>query len=151
MPTSARLVSALFFAALGWLCAELYKPLLPEGTALGLFAPISAGFGALVGWTFTGKRADMAANIGAGGGLGIGLTSSFLLLFWVLLTFSGYKMLQNSLRKFYDGPVQALQDLFAIAVDYLLLAAQSPEIVAALVVGGLVGGWIGEKVAQRWS
>ena len=147
MPTSARLVGALFFAALGWFSADLFKPLLPEGTAVGLFSPIAAGFGALVGWTFTGKRADLAQS----GGLGLGLTSSFLLVFWVLLTFSGYKMLQNSMRKFYDGPVDALQDMFSIGVEYLVLAGQSPQLIAALIIGGLVGGWLTEQVARRWS
>jgi len=147
MPTTARLVGALFFAALGWFCADLFKPLMPEGTAMGLFSPISGGFGALVGWTFTGKRADLHA----GGGLGLGLTSSILLVFWVLLTFSGYKMLENSIRKYYDGPVQALQDMFAIATDYLRLAITNPVLVAVLVIGGLIGGWLVDQVARRWS
>ncbi len=147
MPTTARLVAAVFFAALGWLCADLFKPLLPQGTAVGLFSPISAGFGALVGWTFTGKRADQ----GYGGGFGLGLTSSFLLVFWVLLTFSGYKMLQNSMRKAYNGPVEALQDMFRLAVEYVFLAVTSAEVGAALIIGGLVGGWLTDQVARRWS
>ncbi|HHB80234.1 MAG TPA: TrgA family protein [Aliiroseovarius sp.] len=147
MPTTARLFGALFFAALGWYCADLFKPLLPEGTAVGLFSPTAAGFGALVGWTFTGKRADLAQS----GGLGIGLTSAFLLVFWVLLTFSAYKMLQNSLRKLYGGPVEALQDMFSLGVEYLQLAVQSPQLIGALLVGGLVGGWLTEQIARRWS
>ncbi len=146
MPTTARLVAAVLFAALGWLCADLYKPLLPEGTPVGLFSPVSAGFGLLVGWNFTGRRIERRL----GSGFGIGLTSSLLLVFWVLLAFSGTKMLQNSLRKYYDGPVEALQGLFAIGLDYARLGA-TPEIVAALVVGGLVGGRITEWVAGRWS
>ncbi len=146
MPTAARLAGALFFAALGWFCAELFKPLLPEGTAVGLFSPVSACFGVLVGWTFTGKRADQMLS----GGPALGLTSSFLLVFWVLLTFSGYRMLQKALNKLYHGPVEALQDMFSLAVDYLQLAGQSPQLVAALVVGGLAGGWLTERVARRW-
>ncbi len=146
MPTAARLVGALFFAALGWYAADLFKPLLPEGTAVGLFSPISGGWGALVGWTFTGKRADQIQA----GGAGIGLTSSFLLVFWVLLTFSGYRMLQKALNKLYPGPVEAVQDVFSIAVGYLQLAAQGTGLIAALVVGGMFGGWLSVQAARRW-
>ncbi len=147
MPTTARLVAAVLLAALGWFAADLFKPLLPEGRPVGLFSPISAGFGLLVGWTYTGRRADA----GHGGGLALGLTSALLLTFWVLLTFSGYDMLQKSLRKAYDGPVEALQDMFAIGVDYARLAVTSPEVVGALVVGGLFIGWLTWQVARRWS
>ena len=146
MPTTARLVAALIFAALGWLCADLYKPLVADNTPVGLFSPISAGFGLLVGWFFAGARLER----GLGSGPGIGLTASALLVFWVLLTFSGYKMVLNSMRKFYDGPVEALQAMFGIAVDYARLAV-TPEVIGALVVGGLVGGVITEWVARRWS
>lgn len=146
MPTAARLVAALFFAALGWFCADLYKPLLAENTAVGLFSPVSAGFGLAVGWVFTGQRIER----GLGSGPGIGLTSAALLVFWVLLAFSGYKMVMNSMRKYYDGPVEALQAMFGIAVDYARLAL-TPEVVGALVVGGLVGGLITEWTARRWS
>ena len=146
MPTTARLVAALFFAALGWFGADQVKPLLSPGTPTGLFGPVSAGFGLLVGWFFTGKR----VGSGEGNRLGIGLTGAFLLAFWVLFTFSGYKMLQNSMRKYYDGPVEALQDMFSIAVDYIFIAA-APEVIATLVLGGLIGGWLAGWVARRWS
>ncbi len=146
MPTTARLFAALFFAALGWFTTDLIKPLLPPGTQVGLFAPTAAGFGILVGWFFTGKR----LFAGEGGGLGIGLTSSALLVFWVLLTFSGREMLTLSMRKAYDGPVEALQDMFRIAVEYLVLAG-IPSVIGTLVVGGLLGGWITDQIAKRWS
>ncbi|MCP5037025.1 MAG: EscU/YscU/HrcU family type III secretion system export apparatus switch protein [Rhodobacteraceae bacterium] len=146
MPTTARLVAALFFAALGWFTADLIKPLLPEGTAVGKFSQISAGFGLLVGWFFTGKRLGASQS----GALGMGLASSFLLSFWVLLAFSGYKMVRLSMRSYYDGPVDALQNMFAIAVDYLWLAAVAP-VIGALVIGGLIGGWLTGSAAKHWS
>lgn len=146
MPTAASLFAAIFFAILGWFTADLIKPLLPEGTAVGLFSPVSAGFGLLVGWVFVGRRINAAHS----GGFGIGLTGSVLLIFWVSLAFSGYEMLRFSMRKRYDGPVEALQDMFRILVEYLWLAA-TPSVIGALVVGGLVGGWLTERVANRWS
>ncbi len=32
MPTFAKVIAAVYFAALGFLCADLVKPLLAEGT-----------------------------------------------------------------------------------------------------------------------
>lgn len=145
MPTAAKLVAALFFAALAWFTADLIKPLLPEGTAVGMFSPVSAAFGLIVGWTFTGKRIGRAL----GGGFGIGLTSSILLVFWVLLAFSGSEMIQHSLSKRYDGPVEALKSMMAIAVENLQMAAV-PQVIGALVIGGLIGGWLTERAARRW-
>lgn len=145
MPTTARLVAAILFAAIGWFTADLVKPLLPEGTAVARFSPISAISGFLVGWIFTGKRILM------GGGLGLGLTSSILLLFWVLLIFSGYEMLQISMRSNqFDGPMEALQGMFGIMIKYLWLIA-IPKVIGALIVGGLLAGWITEFIAKRWS
>ncbi|MCI2398524.1 TrgA family protein [Aliiroseovarius subalbicans] len=146
MPTAPKLVAAVFFAALGWFCADLVKPLLPDGTQIGLFSPISAGFGLLVGWVFTGKR----LGLGQGTPIGIGFSSSILMVLWVLLCFSGYEMLRLALRKSYDGPVEAIQGMFQIGVDYLLLAA-TVEVAGALVLGGVLGGVLTGWAARRWS
>ena len=146
MPTTARMVAAILFAVLAWFVADFIKPVLPEGTDVTKFSPISAGFGALVGWFFTGKRLDA----GLGSGFGIGLTSSLLLSFWMLLAFSGSKMIKLSMRNRYDGPVEALQDMFGIGIGYIVLAG-TPVVLVTLFVGGLVGGWITEQVARRWS
>ncbi len=146
MPTTAGLVAAIFFAALGWFCADLIKPLLPEATAVGLFSPVSAAFGAVIGWVFAGRR----LYAGLGRGFGIGLTTSALLAFWVLLSFSGYEMLRFSMRMRYDGPIEALQDMFRIMVDYAWLVT-TPSVIGTLVIGGLIGGWLTEQAAKRWE
>jgi hypothetical protein len=145
MPTSSKLVAALLYAALGWFTADLVKPLLTEGTPVGLFSPISAGFGLLVGWVFVGTR----IGAGQGGPVGIGLTGSILLVFWVVLTFSGYEMVRRSMRLSYDGPVEALQSMFELAVEYLYMAAV-PEVIGSLVAGGIIAGWLTGAVARRW-
>ena len=146
MPTAPKLVAAAFFAVLAWFCADLIKPLLPDGTQYGLFSPVSAAFGVLVGWVFCGKRLGQ----GLGGPVGIGFASSILLSFWVLLTFSGYEMLRMSMRGRYDGPMDALQNLFQIAVDYLFIAA-TPEVIGTLVIGGVFGGVLTGMAARRWT
>lgn len=145
MPTTARLVAAILMAALGWLAAELVKPYLPEAQPVGLFSPISAGIGVLVGWTFTGRR----LQAGTGTAAGIGLAGAALLVFWVTLIFAGYEMTRRSLRVIYDGSVEALQDMVEIAVDDLKMAAQI-DVVLGLVLGGLAVGAITQWVARRF-
>jgi len=146
MPTAAKLVGAICLAVLGWFVADLIKPHLPEGTQVGLFSPISAAWGFVVGWGFTGKR----LGDGTGTAVGIGMGSIFLLGFWVLLSFAGYEMIRLSTRLRYDGPVEALQDMFQIGVDYLWVAA-TPEVIGTLLAGGLVTGVITAFVAKRWQ
>lgn len=145
MPTASKLAAALLFAVLGWITADLVKPLLEEGTPVGLFSPVAAGFGLLVGWVFVGRR----IGSGQGGSVGIGLTGSVLLVFWVVLTFSGYEMTIRSMRLSYDGPIEALQGMFEQAVEYLWMAAV-PNVIGALVIGGIVAGWLTGAVARRW-
>lgn len=146
MPTAAKLVAAICLAAVGWIVADLIKPLLPEGTQVGLFSPISAAWGAIVGWNFVGKRLGDRT----GTPMGIGFGGAVLLVFWGLLSFSGYEMIRLSMRKRYDGAVEALQGMFQIGLDYLLLAA-TPEVIGALVIGGIVSGYASAFAANRWS
>ncbi|SMH58214.1 TrgA family protein [Maritimibacter sp. HL-12] len=145
MPTMARLVAALMLAALGWFTADLVKPYLPESRPLGLFAPVSAVVGLGVGWIFTGRR----LHGGAGSAPGIGLSSVALQVFWVVFIFAGYDMLQRALRKTYDGPMEALVDAFSLMSEHAMLAAQV-EVIAVLVLGGLVTGTVVQWVAARW-
>jgi len=145
MPTAGKLVAALLLAALGWFTADLVKPYLPEAQPVGLFSPISAVVGLGVGWFFTGKK----LNRGEGSAFGIGLSSAALLAFWVAFIFSGHEMLKRALRKSYDGPTEAAVDVFAIIGDQAKTAAK-PEVIGALVVGGLVVGAITRWVAARY-
>lgn len=145
MPTTARLVAAVLLALLGYAVAELAKAYIKEEVPVGLFSPVSAGFGLLVGWSFTGRRLDA----GTGKAVGIGLASAFLLVFWVSLAFSLYEMVRRSMRRAYDGPVEALQGMVEIAIENLKTVAQA-DVIVALVVGGLVAGAITEWAARRY-
>lgn len=146
MPTAARLLAAVFFAALGWFASDLVKPLLPEGTQTGWLNETMAVIGALSGWTMAGAR----AGDGMRSGLGYGLTTSALIVFWGVLVFSGYEMLDLSLKNRFGGPMQAIKAMIGIAIDYVKLIS-TPEIIGTLVVGGLFGGWLAEWASKRWS
>ena len=109
MPTAAKLIGALSFAALAWFVSDLIKPLLPEGTQVGLLSPVNAFFGLLMGWRILGAR----AGEGIVSSVGYGLTAAVATVFWGLLAWAGYEMIVRSTRLYYDGPIEALQDMMA--------------------------------------
>ena len=115
MPTAAKLIAAIFFAFLGWFCGDLVVPLLPEGTNPGWLNEVLAVLGALIGSRISGRR----AGDGLRPSLGYGLTSSALILFWGAFVFAGYEMYQLSLDRRYDGPIEALQSMVGIGLDYV--------------------------------
>ena len=106
-----------------------------------------AAFGVLVGWRFLGPRMRGTWQAAAG----LGLSSSVFLVLLGLLAFSGYEMLRRAMRMAYGGnPFEALEDMFQIAVDFLPLLGAF-DVVAVLIVGGILVGWVTEAVARRWS
>lgn len=144
MPTAAKLVSAVLIGVLGWIAAHLVIPHLPPETRIGFFREITAALGVLVGWRFLGAR----AGTGMGASLGFGLGAALVLVFWALVTFSGIEMIRRSLRKAYDGPVEGLKNMLAIAIEDLHYLA-FPEVWGVLLVGGLAAGVVAEAVARR--
>ena len=82
--------------------------------------------------------------------MGYGLTAVVATVFWSVLTWAGYEMIKRSMRMYYDGPVEALQEMAGFMVEYTKLIA-TQEIIGTLVVGGLLVGWATEAAARRWS
>jgi hypothetical protein len=146
MPTMPKFIAALFFAVLGYLCGDLIKPLLPDGTRTGLLNETLAAIGVLSGWLMAGKR----AGDGWRSGFGYGLTSAGLLAFWGVFTFAGYTALDRSMNRRYDGPMDAIMAMVSLGLEYVVMIAV-PTVIGPLIVGGLFGGWLTEWVAKRWS
>lgn len=146
MPTGGKLVGAIAFAALAYFITDLVKPLLPEGTQVGLFSPINAFFGLIMGWKIMGR--------GAGGtyrsAFGYGLTTLFATAFWCVLFWAFWKMLGRSMDNFFDGPVQALQGMAEFALEYIRLIAVR-EVIWPAIIGALFMAWLTEFFARRWS
>jgi hypothetical protein len=145
MPTAPKLIAALLFGALAFFISDLVKPLLPEGTQFGIFSPFNAAVGALMGWRIAGARAGLSMQAS----LGYGLTTAAVTVFWCLFIWSGYLMVDASTRLRYDGPMEALQDMGAMMIDYARTMATVP-IIGSLVVGSLFFGWLTEHVARRY-
>lgn len=147
MPTAAKLVSAVTFALVGLWAAIAYIPQLPEGSSTGQFPAIMAALGFLIGWRSMGRNAGR----GWGESIGYGLRTSALIVIWALLGFAVYTMLMKSTRQLYRGdPGRAVMDVPDIMMQYGKLVI-APEVLVALVVGGLAGGLIAEMTARRWT
>jgi len=146
MPTGGKLIGALVFAALAYFITDLVKPLLPEGTQVGKFSPINALIGFVMGWTILGRGAGKSYRQV----FGYGFTTLAATAFWCLLFWAGVEMLDRSMRLFYDGPVQALQEMAALFIEYAKLVAVQSVIWPA-VVGTVFVSWFTEFFARRWS
>lgn len=146
MPTMPKAIAALFFAALGYFCGDLVKPLLPEGARTEGLNEVLAGIGLLSGWLVSGKH----AGHGTRAGFGYGLTSGAVLTFWGIFVFAGQKALESSMARRYEGPIEAIQAMIKFGIDFFVLIA-TPDIIIAVVIGSLFGGWLTEWSAKRWT
>lgn len=146
MPTGGKLIGAIVFAALAYFISDLVKPLLPEGARVGLLSPINALVGLAMGWTIMGKGAGKTYRQS----FGFGLTTLAATVFWCLVIWSGYEMVRRSTRLYYDGPVEALQEMAELFLIYGKLAAVD-EVVIPAIVGALFVSWLTEFFARRWS
>ncbi|QMU58976.1 MAG: TrgA family protein [Boseongicola sp.] len=146
MPTGGKLVAAIAFAALAYFITDLIKPLLPEGSRVGWFSQVNAGIGLVMGWTILGRGAGKTYRQA----YGYGLTTLGATFFWSLVVWAGYEMLRRSMRLYYDGPIEALQEMAQLILDYGKLALVQDVILPA-VVGALFVSWLTEFFARRWS
>ena len=146
MPTMGRLVGAILFAGLAWYTSLLIIPLFPVGTNLGLFQEVNTFFGLIEGWTVAGPRAGLGYVVA----FSYGLTALVAMVVMALFFNSSVVMVEQSLRKRYDGPGEAVTDVFQMFVDHAIMMA-TPEIIGTLLIGGIVGGLVTEFFGRRFS
>ena len=146
MPTAAKFAAAVLFAALAVIAAEIYRPLLPEGTQTGWLHLGSAAIGLICGWWIMGRLVGK----GYGTAMNSGVRVSVTVLFWATLAFSIYVMVYRSTKMLYDNAGEAVLGVFALMLDYgkLMLDAQ---FIGVVLLGGLVCGAMTEYVSRRWS
>ena len=146
MPTAAKLVAAIFFAALGYITISLYIAHLPTGSTLRVLYQSSPGFGLVCGWLISGQRAGR----GYADAVGTGVRSAFTTLVAVLLLHSLLQMLDFSMKRRFDGPMEAILAVFNYMVDYGTVALAG-DVIGAIVIGGIIGGLLTEFAGRRWS
>lgn len=141
MPSAAKLVAAAGLALVGWVASDAIRPLLPPETDFGVFNQLNAVLGLLCGWRVIGTR----VGGGISEGIGIGLTGVGALVFWGLFLQSFNTMLDNALRRKYEGPFEGIVAIFNIGVDYgqyLLNGTVIGIIVIGGVLTGLAANWV---------
>ena len=146
MPTAAKIVAAAMSAITLLVAAEAAKAGLAAGTPVGYFSLIVAGIGLLTGWSVLGTltgRGYVAA-------VGYGLRTAVTAVFWVLLLFSLWEMIELSMKLRYDGPMQAILDVFALMIENGRLVLL-PDVLVALGVGGVLAGLFAEWAGRRWN
>lgn len=145
MPTAAKLVAALWFAAMGWLGANAHIPALGETPHVGLFREISAVIGMICGWRILG----LSARGSYADAIGTGLKTSVIMAFFVLLVFSGYQMVHISMKGRYDGPLDAMLGVFELGMENAVKMA-TVGVLGVLILGGVLGGLLTEAARRRW-
>ncbi|MXQ07350.1 TrgA family protein [Alphaproteobacteria bacterium GH1-50] len=148
MPTGGKLVAAIVFGALAYFISDLIKPLLVDthGTELDWFSRWNGLIGVLMGWQIIGKTAGKSYRTA----FGMGLTTLAATVFWCLVLWSAWEMIQKSMRRSYGGAVEAVQDMTQIFVEYAVFAARQ-EIIIAAVIGALFCAWVTEFFGKRWT
>lgn len=146
MPTAAKIVAAICLAAIGWHASEVFRPLMPEGTDFGHFNMVNVILGILCGWFVVGTRVGRTYLES----FSAGLTGVAAMVFWALFLQSMNEMLKLALQNRYEGPVEGLVSVFEIAVDFGSRMLNF-ELIAVLVIGGMITGVLAEWASRRWS
>ena len=145
MPTGAKAMAAISFAVVGFITALVYIPNMPEAGRVGSLPLMMAILGAIVGWRV------MGTSVGKGyiRAIGAGWKTMIVLVFFALLFFGTYEMLQLSVRMRYDVPMEAILDVFQRMLDRAP-PILTPGVLAAILVGGGIAGMLTENASRRW-
>ena len=145
MLTAGKLVAAILFAGLAWWTSQVIMPLFPEGTDPGLFEWVNTAVGFVVGWVIAGSR----AGTGWAAAVSYGLTTVAGLVFWALFLNCAAEMIRLSLRRAYDGPVEAVIGIFDLMVENGQIMID-PTVIGTLVIGGVVAALVVELAGRNF-
>lgn len=147
MPTISRLIAAVIFAATAFFAGEAFKQAMPEGVQYGFYSLINLFIGLCCGWMVMGGLVGKGYKASAG----YGLRTSVTIAVWALLVFSILLMVRKAFKKRYgDSPMEALADIFALALQHGQLML-TPQVLGVLAVGGIIGGLCAEWANRRWD
>ena len=144
MPTAAKLVALLAFAAVGFFAAEIFKPGFDIATRWGWFTSVSAFIGAILGWRIAGAEAGR----GWGNAVSSGLRTAALMLFAGLVIFSVERMIARSMTHQYKGIFDAILGTFDIMWLYGS-AFFTPQPMSALFIGGILAALLTEWTQRQ--
>lgn len=145
MPTAAKAIAAVSFAVVGWLIADAYIANMTEETAMGSFRELTAFLGLIIGYKVMGP------SVGNGylGAVGSGWKTVIVLVFFTLLFFAIYQMVLQSTKMRYDGPSEAVLDVFNQMMERSIPLA-SVGVITVMAIGGAIAGILAENASRRW-
>ncbi|TAG25038.1 MAG: tellurium resistance protein [Rhodobacterales bacterium] len=93
----------------------------------------------------------MGNSVGKGylGAVGSGWKTVVVLVFFALLFFAIYEMLRQSVKMRYDGPFEAVVDVFNQMVARSVPLG-SVGVILIMAVGGAIAGILTENASRRW-
>ena len=112
----------------------------------GQFSIINVVIGLACGWMVMGRLTGK----GYKAAIGSGLRTSVTVTVWALLIFSIVLMVRKAFKKRYDSPMEAITDIFTLALEQGQLVF-TLEVLSALVIGGVLGGIAAEWAKRRWD
>lgn len=145
MPTGAKAMAAFSFALVGWIVANTYVANMEIAERVGYVREWTAVIGLFVGWRVMGN------SVGKGYARAItsGWKTMIVLIFFALLFFGIYEMLQLSVQMRYDGPMEAILDVFQRMLNRSISILKVP-VLAAILIGGGIAGMATENANRRW-
>ena len=77
------------------------------------------------------------------------MTTGLAFAFWTLFIIAFEDMIARSMRRSYDGPMEAVVDVFRLMLDFGLRLANF-ELILTVVIGAMFCGYITEYFAKRY-
>ncbi|WP_126979550.1 TrgA family protein [Frigidibacter oleivorans] len=145
MPTAAKLLAALYLGLVCFAGALAVGSHLPEGADPGWLWAVATGAGLFCGWRVLGPDAGR----GSVAAVAAGLRATTLAVLATLFLGAFAAMIQRSMRKLYDGPVEALQDVFRLMLDDARLLLHS-DVGGVLIAGAMLAGLGAAHAARTW-
>lgn len=136
MPTAAKLMAAVAFAIVGYFIYVAMVPSFGDTSIPRFLLPVCIGVGAWAGWVFCGTKAMSVRS-----GIGTGFSAVVAMGVCILFIMSFEQMIQLSLRRRYDGPMEAIVDVFNLMFQNLTDFA-TPVMGITLLAGGLLAGLV---------
>ncbi len=147
MPTASKLAAAVAFAIVAFFAANAFATHMPEGSNPGWIREVSALTGLCVGW-FSWNRQPVNKDMMSLAG--VGMRTSLITTFWVLLIFSIYLMIRKSMRMMYDGPMEAVLGIFEMMLEQGK-ELRYADVLTILGIGGAFGGIFAGWAGRRWN
>lgn len=145
MPTAGRLAGAIIFGLFGWYLGGVSTPYFPESSPPSFWLPVCALISLFLGWVVCGARAGRGYNPA----LGVGLTVGALMGFCFVFALAFHQMIKNALRIRYDGPMDAIVDVFNLMLEKGLMFYDW-TLIGTLLIGSVICAWIVEYFGKRF-